>query len=143
MRQEQGLADLIQAIQQRLTPSILATLLLEDLRDCRCFIFGKDTDKTPVLLAELPLIPESLNYECFDKRLDFRVAGVIQDNGVPLTYKVQGQRFSFHGRCSTISHVCGVDLYLNNSYTEKKGDTVQQRFSISTKKLLTRLPSVN
>ena len=140
MRQEHGLADLIQATHQRLTASILSTLLLDDLHDCRCFIFGKITDKTPILLAELHLIPESLRYECFDKRLDFRVAGVIQEDGVPLTYKVQGQRYSFHGRCSTILHVCGVDLYLNNSYTEKEGDTAQQRFSVSTKRLLTCLP---
>ncbi|MCK5897868.1 MAG: hypothetical protein KAG06_02205 [Methylococcales bacterium] len=143
MRQEQGLADLIQGTEQRLTASILSTLLLEDLRDCHCFIFGKITDKTPILLAELRLIPESLNYECFDKRLDFRVAGVIQDNGVPLTYKVQGQRYGFHGRCSTIPRVCGVDLYLNDSYTEKEGDIIQQRFSIFTKKLLTCLPKTH
>ncbi|MCK5728214.1 MAG: hypothetical protein KAG10_09570 [Methylococcales bacterium] len=142
MRQEFGLADLIQSTRQRLTASTLSTLLLDDLRDCRCVIFGKNADKIPILLAELHLTPESLSYECFDKRLDFRVTGIIQEDGAPLTYKVQGQRYGFHGRCSTIPHVCGVDLYLNDSYTEKKGDTAQQRFSISTKRLLTRLPKI-
>ena len=93
-----------------------------------------------VELAELKIIPGSLYYEMFDQRIEFTVAGEIENNQfVPLTYKVQGNKFGFYGRCSTIPRVCGVDLYLNQSYTQKVGDMIRQNFSVSVKKLFKTL----
>lgn len=139
MRQEQGLAALINQHKDKISAKALSELLLDDLTDCRCKIFGKTADEVPVVLAELTLIPDSLYYEMFDLRIDFTVAGLIENNQcVPLTYRVEGNKYSFDGRCSTVPKVCGVDLYLNKSYTEVLGDSVRQNFSISIKKLLKR-----
>ncbi len=140
MRQEQGLAELTNQHKSKISVKTLSELLLEDLKDCRCNIFGKTAEEVPVLLAELTLIPDSLYYEMFDHRIDFTVAGFIENNQyVPLTYRVDGNKYNFYGRCSTVPKVCGVDLYLNKSYTEKLGDDVRQNFSISIKKLLNSL----
>lgn len=136
MRQEQGL-DILTYHQKRNTSAKkLSQLLLTDLKSCYCEIFGKTDGDLPILLAKLDLIPDSLYYEMFDQRIDFTVTGIISNQSVPLTYKVHGEKYSFHGRCSTILKVCGVDLYLSKSYTEKLGDNARQPFSISVKKLL-------
>lgn len=137
MRQEEGLDILIHHQKRNISEKILSQLLLTDLQACYCDIFGKTDDDLPILLAKLDIIPDSLYYEMFDQRIDFTVAGIIMSNqSVPLTYKVHGEKYSFHGRCSTILKVCGVDLYLSKSYTEKIGESARQPFSISVKKLL-------
>ncbi len=137
MRQEQGVALLVQQQRGQLTAKILSKLLLEDLARCGCKIYGKNSAEKIVLLAELKLLPDSLFYEMFDQRIEFTVVGdIINNQYVPLTYQVTGQKYSFYGRCSVIRKVCGVDLYLSKTYTEILGDTVKQRFSISIKKLL-------
>ncbi len=140
MRQDQGLDKLINQQNGKISAKVLSELLMDDLAACSCKIFGKTVDEAPVLLAELTIIPDSLYYEMFDHRIDFSVAGQIEnDQYVPLTYRVEGKKYSFYGRCSTIPKVCGVDLYLNKSYTEKAGDYARQNFSISIKKLLKSL----
>lgn len=137
MRQEQGLDTLIQHQAGLLSAKVLSGLLLDDLQACCCRIYGATPDEVPVLLAELSIIPESLYYDTFAQQIDFAVSGdILNDQYVPLTYKVQGLIYSFHGRCSVIPKVCGIDLYLNKSYTGKQGDHVRQNFSISVKKLL-------
>ena len=140
MRQEQGLNALKKNHIGGVTTTILSELLLNDLENCLCSIFGKTKEEIPVLLAELKIIPESLYYEMFDQRIDFEVSGeIINHQYVPLTYIVQGDNYSFNGRCSTTPKVCGVDLYLSNSYTEQTGDKARQKFSISVKKLVKTL----
>jgi hypothetical protein len=114
--------------------------LLNDLENCLCSIFGKTKVEVPVLLAELKIVPQSLYYEMFDQRIDFEVSGkIINYQYVPLTYVVQGDKYSFNGRCSIIPKVCGVDLYLSKNYTQHTGDVVRQKFSISVKKLVKTL----
>ncbi len=140
MRQEQGLNTLTEGYQKRITTTVLSRLLLNDLENCLCSIFGKTKEEVPVLLAELKIVPESIYYEMFDQRIDFVVSGeIINHQHVPLTYVVQGDKYSFNGRCSIIPKVCGVDLYLSKSYTEQTGDKVQQKFSISVKNLVRTL----
>lgn len=137
MRQEKGLNALIQQQAGHLSARVLSKLLLEDLEQCCCQIFGKTADDQPVLLAELKIVSDSLSYEMFDQRIEFIVAGkVINNQYVPLTYQVLGEKYSFYGRCSVIPKVCGVDLYLSKTYTEKIGDSVRQKFYVSVKKLL-------
>jgi hypothetical protein len=137
MRQNRGLEVLTKEHAGRLTVAALSDLLQHDLKNCECLIFGQTEEEEPVLLAILHIIPDSLYYESFDQRIDFTVVGdIISDQYVPLTYRVQGEYYYFYGRCSTIPKVCGVDLYLSQSYTEKAGDRVQQRFSIFVKKLM-------
>lgn len=85
------------------------------------------------MLARLDLLPETLIYDAFDRRLDWSVSGpILRDDHVPLTYRMEGQVFAITGRCSVISKVCGVDLYLHRSYTCVVGDMARQRFSVST-----------
>ncbi len=140
MRQEQGLNTLKKGHTGRITTTILSELLLIDLENCLCSIFGKTKEEIPVLLAELKIVPQSLYYEMFDQRIDFEVSGkIINHQYVPLTYVVQSDKYSFNGRCSTIPKVCGVDLYLSKSYTELTRDMVQQKFSLSVKKLVKTL----
>ncbi len=141
MRQEQGVASLVQQQRGLITAKILSKLLLEDLAHCGCKIYGKNLAEKTVLLAELKLLPDSLFYEMFDQRIEFTVTGDIVNNQyVPLTYQVTGHKYSFYGRCSVIRKVCGVDLYLSKSYTGILNDTVRQRFSVSIKQLLKTLP---
>lgn len=140
MRQEQGLKTLTQSYSGNLKATALSRLLLEDLKNCSCSIFGKTKEDVPVLLAELKIVPQSLSYEMLDQRIDFVVTGkILSHQYVPLTYVVQGEKYSFHGRCSTIPKVCGVDLYLSKSYIECAGNSVRQKFSVSVKKLLKTL----
>jgi len=137
MRQEQGLHMLTQQLRGQVSAKNLSNLVLEDLEQCCCRIFGENSDDEPVLLAELKLVPESLTYEMFDQRIELVVVGdIINNQYVPLTYLVQGKKYSFHGRCSVIPKVCGVDLYLSKTYTEVLSDSVRQRFFISVKKLI-------
>lgn len=139
MRQERGLDSLTEKQRGQVTAKILSKLLLDDLENCCCKIFGKTASEEPVLLAELKIVSDSLFYEMFDQRIEFVVMGnIINDQYVPLTYQVKGKQYSFHGRCSVIPKVCGVDLYLSKTYTEKKGDKVRQRFFVSVKQLLKR-----
>ena len=87
-------------------------------------------------LPKLHVLLESIYYDMFDQRIDFVVSGVILNDQFPaLTYDVQGVNVGFYGRCSTIARVCGVDLYLNHSYTSKQGDVARQGFSISVARL--------
>lgn len=124
----------------RLNAQRLAELLLTDLCQCRCSIYGTIGDDDKVLLAELELLPESLEYEMFDQRIDFIVAGPIRRNDcVPLIYRLQGELFALSGRCSMIARVCGVDLYLSRSYTGVIGDVARQKFAISLPPLLKML----
>jgi len=140
MRQEKGLDLLTQDQRGQVSAKILSKLLLEDLEQCCCQIFGKNSADEPILLAELKLVPESLTYEMFDQRIELVVVGdIINNQYVPLTYEVKGHRYYFHGRCSVIPKVCGVDLYLSKTYTEVLGDSVRQRFFVSVKKLLKSL----
>jgi hypothetical protein len=88
-------------------------------------------------LAKLDALPESLNYDSFDQRIDFCVSGAIsRADFAPLFYRLQGIVFGFSGRCSMISRVCGVDLYLARSYTGVVGDIATQKFSISMDSVL-------
>ncbi len=135
MKQLHGLEVLSRLHNGRLTIKVLADLLIRDLQQCRCLIYGC-LDEAPVLLAELNLQAGSLVYEMFDQRIDLAVVGEISRNDcVPLTYLLQGENFSITGRCSMIAQVCGVDLYLNSSYSGNIGDRVHQKFSISVKEV--------
>ncbi len=137
MRQLHGLENLRQQYPGRLNAQALAGLLLTDLASCHCTIYGCIGDDNQVVLAELGLLTDSLAYEMFDQRIDFIVAGPIQRaDCVPLTYCLQGQVFSITGRCSMIARVCGVDLYLQRSYTGVVGDIARQKFAIPISPLL-------
>jgi hypothetical protein len=140
MRQLLGLENLRRQQPGLLNAQKLAELLLADLRDCRCIIYGCIGDDDRIVLAELDLIADTLGYEMFDQRIDFVVAGSIQRNDcLPLTYRLQGNQFAMIGRCSMIAKVCGVDLYLQRSYTGIIGDIARQKFSIPIKPLLETL----
>ncbi|OAI06031.1 hypothetical protein A1353_10105 [Methylomonas methanica] len=140
MRQIHGLEKLVEQQPGRLNAPKLAELLLTDLRECRCSIYGTIGDDDKVLLAELGLLPESLEYEMFDQRIDLIVAGpILRNDCVPLIYRLQGEQFAISGRCSMIARVCGVDLYLQRSYTGVIGDVARQKFSIPLKPLLQNL----
>lgn len=131
MRQLFGLENLRRRQPGRLNAQKLAELLLADLRNCRCFIYGCIGDDDRIVLAELDLIADTLSYEMFDHRIDFVVAGsILRNDCLPLTYRLQGDQFAMIGRCSMIARVCGVDLYLQRSYTGIVGDIARQKFSI-------------
>lgn len=115
----------------------LANWLLNDLQDCHCQIYGCIGPDDQIQLATLRLLPDSLNYDAFDQRIDVIVAGpILRNDCVPLTYRLQGNNFAITGRCSMISKVCGVDLYLQASYTGIVGDVARQKFSLGAKPLL-------
>ncbi|QPK62639.1 hypothetical protein IVG45_17570 [Methylomonas sp. LL1] len=137
MKQFHGLEKLIQSDKATLGNQDLARLLLKDLQHCQCLIYGcLDTDDK-ILLATLDLIPDSLNYEMFDQRIDLILSGpILRNDCVPLTYRLQGSDFGISGRCSMIARVCGVDLYLQRSYTGIIGEMARQKFSIAVKPLL-------
>ncbi len=140
MRQEYGLNDLLENNRCKHTVKGLADLLIEDLQNCCCRIYGQNEQDKKVLLAELSLKADSLDYDAFDQRIDLIVCGeIVSEQYVPLTYQLQGDKFGFYGRCSVIAKVCGVDLYLNKSYSCKQGNFVWQNFSVSVKKLLKQL----
>jgi len=137
VRQFHGLDELGRTFTGRLQVDDLANLLFDDLQDCHCDIFGCIADDDRILLAILHLLPDTLYYDKFDQRLDFTLAGPIVSNDcVPLTYHLQGKTFAMTGRCSMIARVCGVDLYLQRSYTGLIGDMARQKFSLDIKSLL-------
>ena len=112
-------------------------MLMDDLQDCQCYIYGCIGDDEQILLSTLSLLPETVLYEMFDQRIDFTVAGpILRNDCVPLTYRLQGSVFAITGRCSMIARVCGVDLYLQKSYTGQIGDIARQKFSLDIKALL-------
>lgn len=109
-----------------------------DSKQSSCLIFGETVDEQLVLLAELKIQEGSLNLlnGLFQQRIEFVVeGGIINDQYPALTYRVSGAISQFHGRCSTIPQICGVDLYSDKSYTGKKGGHVKQKFTIPVNKL--------
>lgn len=142
MKQIHGLEKLKQQHPGAVNTSKLADILINDLRDCQCMIYGCIGNDEQIVLAQLSLLPETLNYEMFDQRLDLNVEGrILRNDCVPLTYCLKGELFSMTGRCSIIARVCGVDLYMCNNYSEQIGDTVRQRFSLNIPALLKRIKS--
>ena len=140
MKQLHGLEKLKQQYPGTLNAAKLAEILLDDLRDCQCTIYGCIDDDEQIVLAKLNLLPETLNYESFDQRIDLNVAGqILRNDCVPLTYCLKGRLFSITGRCSIIARVCGVDLYMCHNYSQQIGDTVRQRFSVSIPAVLKRI----
>ena len=136
MRKFQGLEKLCLNQEGLLTPKRLAQLLITDLAEAQMLIYGRHIDDKPVLLAILNLLPDSLQYDPFDQRLDLVFAGqIIADSSPALTYCLQGREFSVTGRCSTIPKICGVDLYLSRTFTRTLGDIARQPFAISMKDL--------
>jgi hypothetical protein len=137
MRQFHGLHSLKQSYSGLLQTRQLAELLMRDLTNCECSIFGCIGDDEQVLLAVLALLPDSLHYDSFDQRIDLILGGpILRNDCVPLTYRLQGTVFAVSGRCSMIARVCGVDLYLQRSYTGVVGDIARQKFSLDIKALL-------
>jgi len=137
MRRVLGLENLRARHSERLNVRRLAEILLLDLRQCRCYIYGNGEDEEKnVLLAELALLPETLVYDNFDQRIDFVVCGpILRADQAPLTYRLQTESLAICGRCSVIPRVCGVDLYLQHSYTCVVGDIASQKFAIPVKPL--------
>ncbi len=143
MKRFHGLDKLSQSHQGMMQAQTLGKLLLNDLQQCQCHIYGGIADDDNILLAALNLVPDSLVYDAFDQRLDFVVAGpILRNDCVPLTYRLQGNQFAISGRCSMISKVCGVDLYLHGSYTGSVGDMARQYFSLPIKPLLKLIKSI-
>ena len=137
MRQINGLENIRQQHPDRLNAARFAELLLQDLQNCHCTIYGCIGQDQKILLAQLKLLPDSLNYDSFDQRIDLIVAGpILRADCVPLTYILQGGQFSLSGRCSRIAKVCGVDLYLQRSYTGQVGDVARQSFALPVNALL-------
>ncbi|MGD0961998.1 MAG: hypothetical protein ABSB19_19490 [Methylomonas sp.] len=140
MRRIHGLESIRARHPERLNAAGLAAILLDDLQACRCRIYGSSGEDAPILLAELQVLPDTLNYASADQRIDFTVSGhILRADTVPLTYGLQGRLFGLSGRCSMIGKVCGVDLYLQRSYTGIAGDIARQKFSIPVKPLLAEL----
>jgi hypothetical protein len=122
--------------------SMLSEWLLNELQVCEASIYGQAATGDNVILAQLGLQEDGLNYDAFDQRIDLTLTGlIVRSDCVPLTYRVQGRAFGFTGRCSMLAQVCGVDLYLNASYTGMVGDKVHQRFAILLKPLLNNMSS--
>lgn len=137
MKQMHGLENIQQQHPERLNVRKMAEILLADLQHCRCRIYGCIGDDDKILLAELVLVAETLNYDLFDQRIDFCVTGpILRADCVPLTYTLQGELFGISGRCSMIPRVCGVDLYLQRSYTGIAGDIAKQNFAIPVNPVL-------
>ena len=137
MRQIFGLEKIVQQYPHRLSAAKLAEMLQEDLQHCHCAIYGSPAQDATVLLAQLSVLPDSINYDSYDQRLDLIVAGAIRRADCPpLTYILQGRLLSVSGRCSMIAKVCGVDLYLQRSYSGVVGDITRQKFAFDIKQLL-------
>ena len=138
MRKYQNLKFLLKDHDGVVNKTIFAELLINDLKQSCCFIFGETDDEQTVLLAELKIQADSLSLEngMFNNRIAFMVEGkIVNDQYPPLTYSVNGDTFRFYGRCSIIPQICGVDLYLDKSYTKRAGDLVKQKFTIPVNKL--------
>ena len=130
MKQFHGLSQLAQHHSGKLNGQQLAERLLTDLAHCRCLIYGCIGDDDQILLAELTLLTDSLTFDSFDQRIDLIVGGhILRNDCVPLTYRLQANEFAITGRCSMIARVCGVDLYLQRSYTGQVGDFARQKFA--------------
>lgn len=137
MKQFHGLPQLKQELPPGNKTTNLARILLDDLQHCHCRIYGNIADNDQILLAELNLVEGALSYDTFDQRIDLKVAGpILRNDCVPLTYRLQGKEFAISGRCSILRKICGVDLYLQTSYTGQTRDIAQQNFSIDIKALL-------
>ena len=142
MREYQNLELLVKRHNGAVNKTVFGDLLINDLKHSCCLIFGETVDEQPVLLAELKIQADSLYLDSgmFHQRIEFEVEGeIVNDQYPPLTYSVNGDTFRFYGRCSTIPQICGVDLYLDKSYTEKVGDRVKQKFTIPVYKLFRSL----
>ena len=142
MRKYQNLKLLVKDHNGVVNKTVFADLLMNDLKQSCCLVFGETVDEQPVLLAELKIQADSLYLDSgmFHQRIEFVVEGeIINDQYPALTYSVNGATFRFYGRCSTIPQVCGVDLYLDKSYTGKTGDYVKQKFTIPVNKLFKSL----
>ncbi|KAF3978608.1 MAG: hypothetical protein HFP77_00995 [Methylococcales symbiont of Iophon sp. n. MRB-2018] len=138
MRKYQNLEGLLKGINIPLDKQSFADLLADDLKQAHCQIFGETIDEELVLLAELKTQDNSISYSSgiFRQSIAFVVAGHIISNEYPaITYRVDTGTFQFYGRCSTIPQVCGVDLYLDKSYTQTIGDYVKQKFTIPVNQL--------
>jgi hypothetical protein len=117
---------------QRLNKQKIAEILLQGLQECVCKIYGSITDDSNVLLAELTLLADSLTYDVFQQRIDFCVMGsILRNDCPPLIYHLQTANFGIKGRCSMLPKVCGVDLYLEGSYTGVVGDIARQNFALN------------
>lgn len=137
MKQIHGLDTLIAGHQRVLTERHLARWLINDLQHCRCDIYGSLNGDDNILLARLDLLEDSLRYDDFDQRIDLIVSGpIVRNDCAPLTYRLHGHDFAISGRCSMIGKVCGVDLYLQASYTGVIGDIARHHFAIAVKPLL-------
>jgi len=115
-----------------------ADLIMEDFKQSSCMVYGENADEELVLLAELKtqLDTIKLNSGLFQQSIEFVVEGKITNDQYPaITYSVNGATVRFYGRCSIIPQICGVDLYLDKSYTGKVGDYVKQKFTIPVSKL--------
>ena len=120
----------------------LATWLLDDLQTCHCDIYSHQGEDDQILLARLSVLQSSLEYEAFDQRIDFVVMGpILRNDCVPLTYRLQGKVFAISGRCSILGKICGVDLYLQSTYSNQVGDIARHKFAIPIKSLLQTLKS--
>ena len=139
MRHTFCLKKLLEQHPERLNAAKFAEILLADLQNCCCHIYGCIADDDKILLATLYLRADSLYYDQFDQRIDLQVSGpILRSDCVPLTWRLQGVHFGMEGRCSVLANVCGVDLYLPRSYTSSVGDIANQKFSIAVKPLLPR-----
>ena len=137
MKQIHGLEKIKKQHPNSLNMPKLAEILLADLQQCYCRIYGCIADNDKILLAELNLLPDTLSYDRFDQRIDFCLSGaILRSDCVPLTYILQAESFAISGRCSMIPKVCGVDLYLQRSYTGVMGDIARQNFALHLKSLL-------
>ncbi len=133
MRKYKNLKLLVKHYDGILNKSKFSDLLAADLKQACCKIFGETIDEELILLAELRIQENSLSHSSglFQQNIEFVVTGkIINDQFPALTYRVDTGTFQFFGRCSTIPQVCGVDLYLDKSYTEKVGDCVKQKLSV-------------
>jgi hypothetical protein len=142
MRKYQNLELLLKSHDGDVNKTVFADLLLDDLKQSCCSVFGETVDEQAILLAELTIQADSLhlNSGMFHHRIEFVVEGeIVNDQYPPLSYSVNGSSFRFYGRCSTIPQICGVDLYLDKSYTEKAGDYVKQKFTIPVYKIFKSL----
>ncbi len=142
MRKYKNLDLLVKQHNEVVNKTLFSHLLMDDLKQSYCFIFGETIDEESVLLAELKIQKDSLSLTngLFQQWIEFVVEGeIVNDQYPPLTYRVNGNKAHFYGRCSTIAQICGVDLYLDKSYTEKVGDCVKQKFTIPVYKLFRSL----
>lgn len=142
MRKYQHLDLLLKKHNGVVNKGVFTDLLINDLKRSCCLVFGETNDEQAVLLAELKIQPDSLFLDngIFQQRIEFFVAGkIINDQYPALTYSVNTDSFRFYGRCSTIPQICGVDLYLDKSYTGRVGDDVVQKFTIPVYKIFKSL----